>query len=113
MANEIQKLRIQKRILELTTELFYKEMKNNDIGFVTFTYAQLNSDFSQVKIGVSVYAQTQPQQIEALTALQKASGFFRSRIGKVLRLRHSPQIVFVFDDSFAQQEKIDSLIDEN
>lgn len=120
MANEIQTLRLEKRILELTSELFYREMKDNDIGFVTFTGCTLNSDLSVAKIGVSVYAteaepQTETNEIRgqtfALKALQKASGFFRSRIGKALRLRISPKIEFFLDDTFEKQAKIDSLID--
>lgn len=111
MAKEIQRLRSEKRILELTTELFYREMKNNEIGFVTFVGCSLNTDSSIAKIGVSVYSDNQQEVEKALQALQKASGFFRSRIGKALQMRISPRIDFFLDDSLSRQARIDALLD--
>lgn len=112
MANEIQKLRLEKRVLELTTELFYREMKNNDIGFVTFVGCTLNADFSIAKVGVSVYSDDNQEVEKALLALQKASGFFRSRVGKALQIRTSPRIDFFLDNSLSYEARIDSLLEE-
>ena len=42
--------------------------------------------------------------------LQKAKGFVRSSLAKILRIRSVPQLIFIFDNSFKYGEQIDDLL---
>jgi ribosome-binding factor A len=45
-------------------------------------------------------------------ALEKATGFLKRELGKRLKLRYVPDIIFVSDESFAYGSRIDKLLAE-
>jgi len=49
---------------------------------------------------------------ETLESLQKASGFIKRELGKRLKLRYVPDLIFKPDSSFAYGNRIDQLISE-
>ncbi|ABC78553.1 30S ribosome-binding factor RbfA [Syntrophus aciditrophicus] len=49
---------------------------------------------------------------ETLEGLQKAGGFIRKELGKRLKLRYVPDLIFKPDSSFAYGSRIDQLINE-
>jgi len=44
--------------------------------------------------------------------LDKATGFLRTEIGKRIRLRHTPELIFKIDESIAYGSRIEKLLDE-
>lgn len=94
----------------MAADLTNRDLKDPNLGFVTFTRTHLSSDASLAEIYVSVFGE-QKEKDESLQILNKAAGFYRSRIGKAIALRNSPRIVFVLDDLLDRAEHIDRLID--
>ena len=47
---------------------------------------------------------------ESLKALRRAAPFLRSRLAKLMRMRHVPELHFQHDDSVEQGSHIDELI---
>jgi ribosome-binding factor A len=47
---------------------------------------------------------------ETSRALQRATGFFRRQIGSRLQLRRVPEIEFRFDESIANQDRIEQIL---
>ena len=47
-----------------------------------------------------------------MEALERAKGFIRTEIGKRIRLRHTPEISFHFDDSMERSERIFRILKE-
>lgn len=47
---------------------------------------------------------------EAVAALNRAGGYFRSQLAHEVVLRHVPRVTFVADRSFDQAERIDGLL---
>jgi ribosome-binding factor A len=47
----------------------------------------------------------------AVAALNRASGFFRSRLAQEVALRHAPRIAFAPDRSFDEAGRIDSILE--
>ena len=58
----------------------------------------MSGDLQQAKVYISVFGENQ-QKEDTLQAIEKASGFIRSKIGKRVRLRHTPEIIFKIDES--------------
>ncbi len=52
------------------------------------------------------------QKENSLKALEKANGFLRSELGKRIRLRHIPELIFKFDESIAYGSHIEKLLGE-
>ncbi len=47
---------------------------------------------------------------ESLKALNEASGYIRSLVGKAIRLRITPELTFVFDESLTEGIRISNLV---
>ncbi len=108
--NQIKRQRLEKRILRLVADLYFKELKDPNIGFATFTRCELSNDGSQARLFVSVYEEA-AEKTKTLEALQRARGFIRSRIGKVISARIIPSVDFVLDESLEKADRIDQLLD--
>ncbi len=107
--NENRKKRIEKRILHLLAELYFREFENPDIGFVTFTKCYLSGDVSNLKIFVSVYESPEFQNL-TLRGLQKMIPLIRNRIAKNIRMKRIPHIHFELDESLEKAQKIEALL---
>ena len=46
-----------------------------------------------------------------LDAFSRSQGFIRSELGKNLKVRHVPELIFKFDNSFEYGKKMDALLD--
>ena len=70
-----------------------------------------SGDLRHVKIFVSVMGD-EAQIVETMAALERAQGFIRSEIGKRIRLRHTPEIVFRHDTSIQHGARVFQLLQE-
>ncbi|MFW5960043.1 MAG: ribosome-binding factor A, partial [Chitinivibrionales bacterium] len=49
---------------------------------------------------------------EAITGLNKASPFIQKCIIPRIRIKNIPRLHFIYDDTFARAEKIDSILEQ-
>ncbi|MCR8630767.1 MULTISPECIES: 30S ribosome-binding factor RbfA [Paenibacillus] len=103
--------RVGEQIKKELSQIIQSEMKDPRIGFITVTGVDLTNDLSQAKIFLSVLG-TDEQKEETLKALGRGSGFIRSEIGKRIRLRKIPELLFRFDASIDYGTKIERLLDQ-
>lgn len=108
MAN-IRAERVGEQIKKELSLLLQTELKDPRIGFVTVTAVEATGDLSQAKVFLSVLGDDSKKE-ETLLALEKAKGFIRSELGKRIRLRHTPELIFKFDSSIEYGNRIESLI---
>ena len=78
-------------------------------GFVTVTGVDMTRDLATATVHVSIYAD-EPARGQTLEGLQAVAPQLRSRIGRALRLRLAPQLVFRLDETVAQAARIESLL---
>ena len=55
---------------------------------------------------------TEEDRQEILDAFERAKGFIRTTIGKNVKLRYTPELIFKFDSSFDYGAKMDKILDE-
>ncbi|TVX93938.1 30S ribosome-binding factor RbfA [Paenibacillus agilis] len=91
--------------------LIQTELKDPRIGFLTVTGVEVTSDLSLAKVYLSVLGDDEARD-NSLKALEKANGFLRSELGKRIRFRHTPELVFKLDTSIAYGSKIERLLTE-
>jgi len=89
--------------------LLQKEFKDPRAGMVTVLNVQTSADLQQARIYVTVLEEAKRE--ETLKILNKASGFFRTSLASLVQLRVVPKLSFVFDDSMARGNRIDSLLE--
>ena len=74
--------------------LLKKETKDLRLQTVVITDVLVTRDLRSAKVFFSV---DESSQKTIASLLSKASGFFRSSLSKVLDLRHTPSLTFIYD----------------
>ncbi|HOK05759.1 MAG TPA: 30S ribosome-binding factor RbfA [Syntrophales bacterium] len=103
--------RVADRIREEMAEILHREMGDVRVSMVTVTGVKVSEDLRHAKIYFVEMGQ-ETCRPETESALRGATGFLRRELGRRLRLRYVPEIVFVVDGSFAYGSRIDRIITE-
>jgi len=101
--------RLGELILAEVSDLVAREIKDPRIGFVTLTRVEMSDDLRYVKIFASILGSGEDQR-RTLQGLSSATGYIRRHLGRVLRLRYTPELTFLVDESLAQGAKIAQLL---
>lgn len=101
--------RVAEEMKREIAQILRDELKDPRIGFVTITSVEVTGDLRYAKVFVSIYENAEEQK-QTLQALNSASGFVRREIGKRIKLRYTPEIIFKFDDSIQHGAKIAELL---
>ncbi|MCK9221565.1 MAG: 30S ribosome-binding factor RbfA [Limnochordia bacterium] len=103
--------KVREAVRQEASDIIMRNLKDPRVGFVTVTDVEVTGDLRQVKIFVSVYGDEESRKT-TMEGLSSATGFVRSELGKRIRLRHTPEISFVFDESIERGARIFSLLRE-
>jgi len=103
--------RIASQIKEEVGRIIAGDLHDPRVGFVTVTEARVSPDLRHAKVFVSVFG-TDEQTAESLDALNHASRFIRHQLGTALRLKHTPELHFIFDDTVRTAARIEELLHE-
>jgi len=97
-------------IREVLCEMLLRDLNDPRLTTITITEVALTND---LKIGTVYFSARGDRSREeaALRGLQSATGYIRKRLGRELRLRYVPDLLFKVDHSFEYGDKIDRLIE--
>lgn len=109
--SDIRVRKLQEFIKQEVSQMLMRGMKDPRIGFTTVTDVEVTGDLRQAKIYVSLFG-SDKEKADTLQALKHARGHVRSELGKILNLRHVPEIDFDKDTSLDYSMHIESLINE-
>lgn len=113
MANTQRVNRIADQIQKELAQLLQFEMKDPRIGFATISGVNVSRDLSWADVHVTFLDKnTESECKEALAALEKASGFLRTRLSKAIQLRMTPRLRFHYDGTALEGARISALIDK-
>jgi ribosome-binding factor A len=101
--------RVADAIREVIAELLLREIKDPRIGMITLTGVKLTADLRHARVYFSMIGDG-AARARSLAGLRSAAGFIRSQLGRRLSLRVSPDVVFEFDPSFEQAERVTQLL---
>jgi ribosome-binding factor A len=79
------------------------------IGLVTVTGVDVTRDLRHAKVFVSVMG-SDAERAATFDGLESVASYLRTRIGRALRLRVAPEIVFQSDESVARAARIEQLL---
>jgi ribosome-binding factor A len=103
--------RVDEAIRQVIGEAAAGELKDPRVGFVTVTDVKTSADLSQARVYVSVLGD-EPRREATLEGLRSAHGYLQRRLASELRLKRTPTLAFVYDDTTDKALRIDALIDE-
>ena len=84
-------------------------LKDPRIGFVTVTGVETSPDLRHAKVFVSVLGGAQERE-RTLAVLRAAHGFLQERIAADVRIKRTPQLVFIYDESIDRGMRIETLL---
>ena len=84
-------------------------LKDPRIGFVTVTGVETSTDLRHAKVFVSVLGGAKERE-RTLEGLRAAHGFLQDRIAADVRIKRTPQLVFVYDESIDTGLRIETLL---
>jgi ribosome-binding factor A len=103
--------RLAEEIREEVALLIAGELKDPRIGFVTVTRVEVTPDLRTARIYVGVLG-TEKQRTASLAGLRQGTGFLRRALGRSLRLRHTPELVFQYDEGLEASDRVAKLLAE-
>jgi len=105
----------QRRVSDLIrthlTDLLERKANDPRLQMVTVTAVVVTPDTLRADVHFSVLGGAEAQE-EAQAGLETAAGWLRREMGRRLRLRHTPELVFHYDPSLERAEHIASILDE-
>ncbi len=88
------------------------ELRDPDINMLTsVTAVDVTSDGSYATVYLSVMG-TEEEKKNTVAALSRAQGFIRNKVGKMVKIRHVPELTFKIDTSLEYGMHIEKLINE-
>ncbi len=88
-------------------DILMRKIKDPRIGFVTVTDVELSDDLRNAKVFVSVYGNDKKA---TLKGLESAAAFIRSELGRRMRMKFTPELLFRFDSTVEQGAHIMELL---
>lgn len=101
--------KVQELMKQEISQIILRELKDPRIGFVTVTQVRMSGDLSRAEVFLSLMG-TEEEKEQTLKGLENSLGFMRSEIGKRIRLRHTPELVFKLDNSLEYGANIQRLL---
>jgi len=82
------------------------------VGMVSVTDVDVSRDLAYAKIHVTFLGERTQEEIdEAMGALNGASGYLRKLLASSIKLRITPKLTFLFDESGRRGQHLSALID--
>ncbi len=103
--------RVDEAVREVLSHAITVDIKDPRVGFVTVTAVQTSPDLRTARVFISVLGD-QPVRERSLAGLRSAHGFLQRRVAAELRIKHTPTLEFVYDDSLDRSLRINELIQE-
>lgn len=103
--------RLSGQILRDISELAQNELAQSMPAMVTFTRVTLSNDLRYAKVYYSVLG-SEDQRESIARYLERENRNIRRQIGKGLRMRHIPELTFVFDPSIEESIRIEKLLND-
>lgn len=103
--------RINEQIKHELSSIISLKLKDPRVELVTITDVVVSKDLQQAKVYVTTLGDEEKRQ-QTLVALENAAGFFRTELGKTMKLRVTPTILFEYDYALQQGNRIEKLLSE-
>lgn len=107
--------RLGEEIRRIVSDMLLRELKDPRLdNMVSITAVDVTSDGSYATVYLTVFdgkgGDEEERAQEVLTALRRAKGVIKKEIGRQVKLRHIPDLLFKVDTSFAYGRHIEELL---
>jgi ribosome-binding factor A len=113
MANDRRVSRVSSLIKREVSQMLLHEIKDDRVGagMVSVTDVDVSGDLQHAKIFVSIYG-TEEAKAETMEGLRSSTSFVRRELGHRIRLRRTPEVVFLEDTSLERGDRMLHLLNQ-
>ena len=102
--------RVDTAVRQVVGDAVAQNLKDPRVGFVTVTDVKTSPDLRHARVYVSVLG-TPAEQDASLEGLRSAHGFLQRRVAGELRLKHTPELEFVLDQTAERAFRLEALLE--
>jgi ribosome-binding factor A len=102
--------RVDEAVREVLSDAISLRLKDPRIGFVTVTAVETSPDLRRARVFVSVLGDHGTRK-RSMQGLASAHGILQRAVARELRLKHTPTLEFIYDDTAERGMRIAELID--
>jgi ribosome-binding factor A len=103
--------RVNEGIREVLGDAIATDLKDPRIGFVTVTEVDTSPDLRSARVFVSVLGDEQARE-QTLEGLGSSHGVLQAKIAGAMRLKRTPTLTFIYDESAERGARISRLLEE-
>ncbi len=102
--------RIGEQIKRELSMLIRNEIKDPRVSMVSILDVEITKDLSKAKVYFDALNQDEHEACEK--GLNSAAGFLRRELGHTIKLRNTPSLTFIYDDTEQKANDLSVLIDK-
>lgn len=103
--------RLNEQLKREISALIRTEVRDPRVGVVTVTHVQVAADLGSARVRVRLMGDD-AERAESLAGLQRAAPFLRRHLGRMLHIRHVPELRFSEDHSLEHAQRIEAILAE-
>lgn len=103
--------RVNEAIREVVSGHISEDLSDPRIGFVTVTAVDTSPDLRSARVFVTVLGE-QAEREEALAGLDSSRGYLQAQLASEVRMKRTPTLEFVYDESTDRGLRISQLLAE-
>jgi ribosome-binding factor A len=105
--------RVAALIQQEVSQMLLHDIKDDRVGagMVSVTDVDVSGDLQHAKIYVSIYG-TDEARTETMAGLKSATGYVRRELGRRVRLRRTPEVIFLEDRGLERGDRMLTLLNQ-
>ena len=112
MADSRKMIRINDEIKEQVANIISQDVNDPRLSpLVTVVRADTTSDLKYCKVYISVMGDDENKK-NSLIALKAAAGFIRKELARKIKIRNTPELTFILDESLDHSIRITEILKE-
>lgn len=96
-------------VKEVISEIFQHQFRMEEYGLMTVTEVRMSPDLKTAKIFVSIFGDAERKK-KTLALLELERGTVRGELGRNLRMKFTPHLMFFLDESLDYAMRIEDLL---
>jgi ribosome-binding factor A len=102
--------RVDEAVRQVLSDAVAQDLQDPRIGFVTMTSVKTTSDLRHARVYVSVLG-TEEERSATLAGLSSAHGALQRRLARELRMKRTPTLEFLYDDTTDRAMRLEAIIE--
>jgi len=103
--------RVDEGVRQVIGDAVAHDLKDPRVGFVTVTDVKTSPDMRHARVYVSVLGNRR-QCNASLDGLRSAHGYLQRRVASELRMKNTPELEFILDETARNAQRIERLLGE-